>query len=314
MVHAWIPTIDYFFSYNALSWAISTEFGFYILFPLLLCRWNRTWHIKLLSVFIVTIIIIILCNYFRLSSGLKGEIGCVGLLYIHPLGRLFEFTLGMTMALIYKSMVAHYQPDKALGTIAELLVLMMVPGAIAGSSYLITIAYPWIGPGGVQWLGSGGVSCLFFSLAILVMAFEKGLISQLMSWPLFVLLGEMSYSIYLLHQILLRYYRLKVESLIDMPGWAVYTYIWIILLISSHIFLIIVERPCRKFIVGLRPRLKFNEINRQFREGKIMLATYFSRRMIDKFSLFDIIRRNRMLTVECCLLTLLLLPIYYYIR
>lgn len=36
MVHAWIPIWDYFFSYNSVSWSISTEAGFCLLFPLVL--------------------------------------------------------------------------------------------------------------------------------------------------------------------------------------------------------------------------------------------------------------------------------------
>jgi peptidoglycan/LPS O-acetylase OafA/YrhL len=36
MVQAWIPIIGWIFSYNSLSWSISTEFFFYLTFPLLI--------------------------------------------------------------------------------------------------------------------------------------------------------------------------------------------------------------------------------------------------------------------------------------
>ena len=47
MVQAWIPMSSYYFSYNAVSWSISTEFFFYFIFSFLIINWNSTWLIKL---------------------------------------------------------------------------------------------------------------------------------------------------------------------------------------------------------------------------------------------------------------------------
>ncbi|MDZ4048042.1 MAG: acyltransferase, partial [Pseudoxanthomonas sp.] len=36
LVHAWIPQSAYYFSYNGVSWSVSTEAFFYLAFPLLI--------------------------------------------------------------------------------------------------------------------------------------------------------------------------------------------------------------------------------------------------------------------------------------
>jgi len=41
-VHAWGPLGAFFFSGNAVRWSISTEFGFYLLFPILLVMAHRS--------------------------------------------------------------------------------------------------------------------------------------------------------------------------------------------------------------------------------------------------------------------------------
>ena len=43
MIHGWVPSREFFFSFNALSWTISTELGFYALFPLLIYKFHSTW-------------------------------------------------------------------------------------------------------------------------------------------------------------------------------------------------------------------------------------------------------------------------------
>lgn len=47
LLQGWVPVKDIFFSFNGLSWTVSTELGFYVLFPLLIHRWSETWWWKL---------------------------------------------------------------------------------------------------------------------------------------------------------------------------------------------------------------------------------------------------------------------------
>lgn len=105
-------------------------------YPLWIYRWKRTWHIKLLLVFVILVGIIAYCNYHHLPNGLlEGGIGYLGPVYINTLARLFEFTLGMTMVLAYDRMMTRYRLGTVLGTITELLVQGMVITVVVSSSY-----------------------------------------------------------------------------------------------------------------------------------------------------------------------------------
>ena len=311
LVHAWIPIWDYFFSYNSLSWAISTEFAFYLLFPILIHEWVRTWHIKLSAVFLILIGIIVCCNYFQLPLGTNGGIGFHGLIYINPLARLLEFTLGMGMSLIYVKKVSSYQPGKVLATLIEIVSFVIVAVVMVNTGSLTSLAYSWTGKMGAQWLCHGGINCLFFGLLILVMAFEKGIVSKILSWKIFIILGELSLSIYLLHQIILRYYRFKIEGYFSIPDWIAYTYFWVILLFSSHFLWLFIEQPCRKFIVNFILKIKINRIVFKLNLNKI--KTDLQKRII-KFSALNFLKEKRILIIEIIAFIFLICPVYYKIK
>jgi peptidoglycan/LPS O-acetylase OafA/YrhL len=41
LLHGWLPSWPWYFSYNAPSWSISTELFFYIAFPVLIFQWKK---------------------------------------------------------------------------------------------------------------------------------------------------------------------------------------------------------------------------------------------------------------------------------
>ena len=269
MVHSWIPIWNYYFSYNWLSWAVATEFAFYLVFPVLLKSWRRTWHIKLLLTFLTAAAIIHYANAARLPSGEAvgnwNQMGYSGLVYIGPLGRLFEFTLGMALALMYPWFAIVFHPGKVSGTIIEsaVLALVVVVMFFCPSIHDISRNFPWIGESGGKWLVIGGGPGVFYGALILVMAAEKGMFSKLLARKSLRSLGEMSLSIFLLHQILIRYYQWRIENVTNLPEWLIYGYLWIVLLLGAYLLMMIVEHPCRQFILGLdRSGLKYTLVNR----------------------------------------------------
>ncbi len=105
LVHAWVPVRNVFFSFNSPSWTLSTEMAFYLLFPFLIWNWRKTWWIKLLGAFALAAGVIVFCRWANLTAdnpSTPWSISNTGMLYIHPLPRLFEFTIGMTTALLFQ--------------------------------------------------------------------------------------------------------------------------------------------------------------------------------------------------------------------
>lgn len=251
MVHAWIPLWNYFLSFNGVSWSISTEFFFYLCFPFLIYRWDQTWFRKLLFSLFLFLSLIAISNALHLPndhwvSGLSQH----ALVYISPLARLFEFVVGMAIALAWRNTSHLVSCGKVSGSIMEVLVLSL---AVASTHYTPALAYLppiklWGGEAGTYWFTSSG-SVISFGLLIFVMALEKGWISKILSWPFAVLLGEISYSVYLIHSILLRFYQNYRHAFSDVPGWISYLLYWMLVLIISHLIWLFIERPFRKAIM-----------------------------------------------------------------
>jgi peptidoglycan/LPS O-acetylase OafA/YrhL len=252
LVHAWIPFPTYYFSYNSPSWSISTEVFFYLAFPFLIKRWDRTWLAKVLISGIVVIALILLCNTLQLPSygSLNDGITRHALLQIHPVTRIFEFIFGIWIAFYWRNREDRTPCNKNLANLREIGAVLLVGASmyfivpIAHSGYLT-----WAGPATTQWLVDSG-SMFAFGLLIYVMATGGGQISAWLSNSILVLLGEISFSIYLLHQIFLRYYQSNIASFPNYSNGISLAIFWAIVLLASYLMWALVEMPCRRLILG----------------------------------------------------------------
>jgi len=100
MVQSWIPIDQWALKLNGPAWSISTEFGFYFIFPLLL--WlgrKRFWPLATASV-VVTVAMVagmqLAANQSMFTNGYA-----IGVVYVHPLFRIVEFILGMWVGKVY---------------------------------------------------------------------------------------------------------------------------------------------------------------------------------------------------------------------
>jgi peptidoglycan/LPS O-acetylase OafA/YrhL len=219
-----------------LSWSISTEFGFYLLFPLLAMNFERTWHWKLLGSALLAAGIIAACEWLALPGYTDQTltISNHGLVYIFPLARLFEFILGMSVSLAFLRM-RDLDGSKLSWTAVE---VGSVALAVANAC---SIGLLWSKHSALNeyFLHSG--SALSLALVVLVFALQKGYVSQLLTIRPLVYLGEISYSIYLLHAILYGVVsqRLAGDAIDDHLAF------WPLLLVSSMLMYEGVEGPLR---------------------------------------------------------------------
>lgn len=125
MLHAWIPLFQFYFSYNAPSWSISTEFFFYLVFPLLLPLVNRKPLITWIGSLALTVTFIYFCNVSGLPELSDTSVDMRGMLYISPFPRLFEFLTGMCLAKLYRERFLNLQISASLATLLELGALLL---------------------------------------------------------------------------------------------------------------------------------------------------------------------------------------------
>src|SRR5207249_3735398 len=86
LLHSWVPSKPWYFSYNHPSWSISTELFFYAVFPILIFQWNRSWWWKWIASGILIIWLIWFGEMLHLpAESQNNEPSMHGLLYVSPL-------------------------------------------------------------------------------------------------------------------------------------------------------------------------------------------------------------------------------------
>jgi peptidoglycan/LPS O-acetylase OafA/YrhL len=255
MLQSWVPTPSAYFSWNAVSWSISTEFAFYLLFPLLIARLGRTWEVKLTLALALVPGLLWLGWALRLPRFSYTGADMLGLLYFSPLARLFEFVLGMVTALAWQRLQPQLRHGRVRGTAYELAAVALAAFAVFRTPQLVECARACFCLGDMAdiWLPNGLVA-VPFALLIGVLACDRGGVSRLLTARPLVLLGEISYGLYLIHQLLIRYYAEHREAFTALPGWLVYLGFWATALLAAYLLWACVEVPARKWLVGLWPR------------------------------------------------------------
>ena len=162
--------------YNAISWSLSVEAFFYFLYPFI----NK---IKYAILIFIGYTGIITCGYILEGKSLFHP----NIYYFNPLARLAEFCLGM----ILYQLANKYNILRDRGTISELFAALFV--------FICINTYHSI-PKGYQFIYLG----LSFGIMITILAYSKGILSRILNNPILVLLGEVSFSFYMIHHMWFR--------------------------------------------------------------------------------------------------------------
>lgn len=257
LVHAWIPLREFYFSLNAVSWTISTEWAFYLLFPILVLGFKSSWHWKLLGTAALLVGLMVICTV-RGVPGYSDDYNgmtTTGLLYVSPLARLFEFVLGMCCGLWWHRIRPRLGSNVIAWTVLEVAAFAFALwsiqdgrlqlAALIHSSRRLTAGQEWV-------VHASG--CFGFAVLIWVMASGTGLIGRSLTLSPLIFLGEISYGIYLLHQVLIFGYSIHIAIMPTMPTvlqWPAYL---AVLLAASSLSYFLLEQPLRAKIRALGQR------------------------------------------------------------
>jgi len=262
MINAWIPYQDYFFSYNSPSWSVSTEFFFYLAFPFLIFKFDNNRVAKLLISFLILLIMFVLSNMLQAKTfgNFDDTFAKTGLLYISPASRIFEFIFGMYISSVWKKNINIVKWGQSRATFYEVASILVV----GASMYLIPVFGEEIRmtlgeKAASYWLSFSG-SMFAFGLLIYVISIGRGWVSAWLSHPALVLLGEISFSLYLLHQVLLRYFHANIIAFPHLPNVLSLIIFWTFLLLASYLTWAFVEMPSRQMILH-RMKIKIHATN-----------------------------------------------------
>lgn len=105
------------------------------------------------------------------------------------------------------------------------------------------------GASAALWVMHSG-SMFAFGLLIYIVAHGRGKISEALAHPFLIVLGEISFSLYLIHQTLLSYYRINITEFSSIPNPIAFSIFIFVLLLSSYLMWTFIEMPGRRLVIG----------------------------------------------------------------
>jgi peptidoglycan/LPS O-acetylase OafA/YrhL len=194
LTQAWIPGSGFLSAFNGVSWSLSCEAFFYLLFPLLFLRLRGHQHLAGVAGTVFAALIIIgtglsLYTSIPLANFLLGTM---------PLYRLGEFVLGICLALMMKR---GWRPSisllVAIGLTALLAVgLLVISAMFTGKSGAVPVIY-------ANFIMMPGFLALIAAAASRDISGKKSALSS----KNLVRLGQWSFALYLVHELVIRLIR-----------------------------------------------------------------------------------------------------------
>lgn len=265
-----IPFRDVFLAFNGVAWSISTEMFFYFAFPLLIAGTGFGWKSKLS----LLTLIVVFCLWFAgawaipSSEAVSSSASLMGVIKVNPLVRMLEFFVGVLACTFFMHIRSSVNKSVVYFTVLEIATLMlMIFGMYISlnlSKFLgwqgefANVIFYYFDKIGFFW---------FFALLIIIFAFGKGLLAKFLSLKPMILLGEISFSLYLVHTIVLKWYQINSEYFQNVPEWSKVAGYWLLSLVIAYLLHKIVENPCRKLILSFS-KMNPREMFRIFLTGK----------------------------------------------
>ncbi|WP_354345513.1 acyltransferase family protein [Phyllobacterium ifriqiyense] len=233
LLQAWIPVVGYVFSLNAVSWSISAEVLFYALFPVLRGRFLEPaiWITVALTVGILLGLDLFAKEIWPPVTPPMGQFYSAYVVLQFPMMRLLEFCVGMVAGRIFvaRKIGTNTSHELAVISLAMVFAIFSQPIRTVLSDHGFSHTGLWVSQ------SSGAV---IFAALIYVFAHERGWISCALKARPLVFLGEISFSTYMLHQIVSRY--LATYDLNSIPLYLGVTYA------GSYLLWMVIEKPGKR--------------------------------------------------------------------
>ncbi len=208
-LQAFIPIPAVFFGFNAVAWSISVELFFYFCFPVVhSLKTRRLFKVSILAVLLALLFAFVITKaaFPAFSRESLDSPVWQGFIYINPLARLPEFLIGVLTARFFlsesfcKLKNFFFIMKKKFRLLLDLLEFLVLIAAfwLGFHSHAIPLPMPLWLP--LQVAVYQILSALCFCVLILTSANSSGLLGQLLKWKPLLLLGEVSFGLYLFHQ------------------------------------------------------------------------------------------------------------------
>jgi peptidoglycan/LPS O-acetylase OafA/YrhL len=237
LLQAWVPKIKVYYSLNAPAWSVSCELFFYAMFPIAVVWMSRAFVLKASFLFLTAALVLLV-----LGDSVP-DIDGNWLGYINPLVNLPVFALGIAAGMQF---IRHPTVKVSfwMATAAEVAAVTMA--IVANMLFCLLprdlLPYPlW------HFLRISGAAP-GYAIMLLTIARFDGAVSRGLSCRVLMYLGEISYSLYLFHQPVIRWHSIHRDLLSAFPWWAQWIGVCATALVISSISYHVIEGPARDTI------------------------------------------------------------------
>lgn len=178
LLHSFIPDAAYYFSFNAVSWSISCEMFFYISFCL---------FVKFKTIALAFILLAIQAVNIYLLNDPPTDISLHWLFYINPLFRVSDFILGIIICRAF--LATPVTPKRGVCSVMEFGSLLFLALTVyfatkhtTNPNYTYDVMF---------------IPCM--ASIVIAFAFNGGAISKILANKYLIILGEISFSFYMFH-------------------------------------------------------------------------------------------------------------------
>lgn len=240
---------DRVYIFNGPSWSVADEFFFYACFPFILAG-LRFLKIHKSAPRLLSAWIIIFALRVAISLAIQSEAEPFSfgwwLLYISPYTRIAGFIHGVILGYVFLFLKITSKNDtiknRTMWTIIELFAILMTAAMVSPQ---LTSHSPRVFQFGV-------ISAIPICFAIYVFALGRGWLSRILSSRLLVHLGEISFSIYMIHAIVFEWAsRFMNHEFYDYSNhsWHIMAQIGLVIVVLalSDIIFRYIEEPVRKY-------------------------------------------------------------------
>jgi peptidoglycan/LPS O-acetylase OafA/YrhL len=229
LIHSW-GIYDHL-TWNTPSWSISAEWFAYILFPLfaLAFRWVKN---PFVAAGVIAVLVLLMHS---LSFMLKSRDGII--MEWHYDYGLIRVVIGFLCGMMVQRMVSVSNPSNFQN--ADVLSFVAFILVIAAMEY--------------KFLKGDALYILLFCYLIGLVSQADGAFSRVLNNKYLVYLGEVSYSVYLVHLLVLMVAKQALEMVLpslsgDVNGWLVFVTLSFGVTLAAAILYEVVEKPCRRLI------------------------------------------------------------------
>lgn len=209
LLQSWVPDYRWGFSLNAVSWSISDELFFYATFPLLFIGNGRYFGRCYVLITLGTVAALGLAQLLFQAGWHPDWLNYRALVHLNPALRLLEFATGVGLGILFNLRQAT-NPVGSKFRLMDFAKELLAIGLLLGAA--LVIRNGWLSLGLKSIHQSTAVTeawCRFssavfvFAIFIWIFARSRGPVAWLLSRRPVHYLGEISFSLYMIHQIVI---------------------------------------------------------------------------------------------------------------